>query len=203
MVKEGIWFAAVPASLGAVCLGLGWTSLAALAFLLAAFVLYFFRDPARVIPSEPGVIVSPADGRVVEVSEPEMEGARKKKVSIFLSLFDVHVNRAPIGGIIRKAEYRPGRFLVALRPEASRVNEQNVVTMEGEGTAVTFAQIAGVLARRIVFRKRPGDSLERGERIGMIRFGSRVDVFLEPKCELAVKPGDRVQGGSSVLARWQ
>lgn len=203
MVKEGILFAALPAGLGAVSLVFGWSWLAALALLLAAFVLYFFRDPARVIPSEAGVIVSPADGRVVEVSEQEMDGAPKKKVSIFLSLFDVHVNRAPIGGIIRTAEYRRGKFLVALRPEASRLNEQNVVTMEGEGTAVTFAQIAGVLARRIVFRKRPGDWLERGERLGMIRFGSRVDVFLELKCELAVKPGDRVQGGSSVLARWQ
>lgn len=201
MVREGLLFAVVPAALGGISFGLGWPYVGGSAFLLAAFVLCFFRDPARVIPAEPGLIVSPADGRIVEVSEQELEGSQKKKVSIFLSLFDVHVNRAPIAGVIRKMEYRPGKFLVAMRAEASRLNEQNIFTVVGEQTSVTFAQIAGVLARRIVCWKRPGDMLERGERVGMIRFGSRVDVFLDPQCELLVARGDHVKGGSSALAR--
>lgn len=201
MVKEGFLFAVVPAVAGIVFARFGWMSLAVVAFLLAAFVLYFFRDPTRAIPGEPGLIVSPADGRVVEIGEVEVEGHTKKKISIFLSLFDVHVNRAPIAGEIRRIEYRPGKFLVAMKAEASQENEQNVVTVEGERTSVVFSQIAGVLARRIVFWKRLGDHLGRGERVGMIRFGSRVDVFLDPACELAVSRGEHVQGGSTVLAR--
>lgn len=201
MVKEGFLFAVVPAVAGVGFAWLGWTALTVGAFLLAAFVLYFFRDPTRAIPGEPGVIVSPADGRVMEIGEVEVEGQRKKKVSIFLSLFDVHVNRAPIAGEIRRIEYRPGKFLVAMKAEASRENEQNIVTVEGEGTSVVFSQIAGVLARRIVFWKHLGDHLIRGERVGMIRFGSRVDVFLDPACELVVSRGGHVKGGSTVLAR--
>ena len=201
MVKEGFLFAAVPAVVGGLFLGLGWRAGAAFVFLLAAFVVYFFRDPARAIPLEPGLIVSPADGRVVAVSEEELEDGLKKKVSIFLSLFDVHVNRAPIAGVIRRMEYRRGKFLAAMKADASRLNEQNILTVVGEQTSVVFAQIAGVLARRIVCWKRPGDALQRGERIGMIRFGSRVDVFLDPACQIAVRPGEHVKGGTSVLAR--
>lgn len=201
MVKEGFLFAAVPAGAAILFAWLGWTIPAAVAFLLAAFVLYFFRDPARQIPSGPGLVVSPADGRIVDVAEVELEGQAKKKVSIFLSLFDVHVNRAPIAGEIRRMEYRRGKFLAAMKPEASRENEQNAVTVEGERTSVVFSQIAGVLARRIVFWKHLGDQLARGERVGMIRFGSRVDIFLDPACELAVARGQHVKGGSTVLAR--
>lgn len=201
MVKEGFLFAAVPAGAGGLFAWLGWTTLALFAVLLAAFVLYFFRDPAREIPSGPGVIVSPADGRVVDIREVEWEGQPKKKVSIFLSLFDVHVNRAPIAGEIQRIEHRPGKFLAAMKAEASQQNEQNIVTVAGEHTSVVFAQIAGVLARRIIFWKHLGDRLALGERVGMIRFGSRVDVFLEPSCQLAVALGEHVKGGSTVLAR--
>lgn len=201
MVREGILFAVVPAALGGLLLVFGWTITGAVALLVAGFVVYFFRDPSRRIPAEPGLIVSPADGRVVDVSEQELDGSLRKKISIFLSLFDVHVNRTPIAGVVRAIEHRPGKFLAAMRAEASRLNEQNIFTVTGEETSVVFAQIAGVLARRIVCWKRPGDVLARGEKVGMIRFGSRVDVYLDPRCEVRVKRGEHVRGGSSVLAR--
>jgi phosphatidylserine decarboxylase len=201
MVRIGYTFASVPAAAGALLLWLGWYVTGGALVALAAFVLFFFRDPERRIPDAPGAIVSPADGWVLSVAEASLNGAKTTRISIFLSLFDVHVNRAPIAGRIASAEYRRGRFLVASRERASRENEQNEITMEGEDTRVVFRQIAGVLARRIEFWKKPGDILARGERIGMIRFGSRVEVFFEPRFRARVKPGDHVRGGASILAQ--
>lgn len=165
-------------------------------YVLAAFCLYFFRDPDRAIPSGP-VAVSPADGKVVAV-KPEGDGAR---VSVFLNIFDVHVNRAPIGGVVRSVEYRPGKFLVASREEASAQNEMNIITIDGDDTTVVFKQIAGLVARRVVCDKKPGDRVEKGERIGLIKFGSRVDVHFGPEWEVLVREGERVKAGSSILAK--
>jgi phosphatidylserine decarboxylase len=164
--------------------------------ILALFCLYFFRDPDRTVPAGP-VAVSPADGKIVAV-KPEGAG---KRVSIFLSVFDVHVNRAPISGRITDVRYQTGEFLVASREEASTKNEMNTVTVEGDGTRIVFSQIAGLIARRIVFRKKPGDMVNAGERVGMIKFGSRVDVHFGPEWEVAVTEGARVEAGASILAR--
>jgi phosphatidylserine decarboxylase len=166
-------------------------------FILALFCLYFFRDPDRGIPVGP-VAVSPADGKVVAV---KAESPTITRISIFLNVFDVHVNRTPIPGRITGVRYHKGQFLVASKEEASSQNEMNTVTVEGDGTRVTFKQIAGLIARRIVFNKKVGDTVAAGERIGMIKFGSRVDVELGPEWEILVKPGVRVSGGSSVIAR--
>ena len=166
-------------------------------FALSLFCLYFFRDPDRSIPEGP-VAVSPADGKVVSIRS---DAGAPTRVSIFLNIFDVHVNRAPIGGTIAKVDYKRGQFLVASREVASSQNEQNIVTVRGDGSDVTFSQIAGLIARRIVFYKKPGDTIARGERVGLIKFGSRVDVFLGPEWDIAVKSGERVSAGSSILAR--
>jgi phosphatidylserine decarboxylase len=166
-------------------------------FVLALFCLYFFRDPDRVIPEGP-VAVSPADGRVVLV---KAESETLNRISIFLNIFDVHVNRSPIGGRIADVNYRPGKFLIASREDASSLNEQNTVKVQGEGTTIVFRQIAGIIARRIIFYKKPGEMVSKGERIGLIKFGSRMDVLFGPEWEITVKPGDRVQAGSSVIAR--
>jgi len=163
---------------------------------LAVFCLYFFRDPEREIPAGP-VAVSPADGKVLAV---KAEGAGNR-LSIFMNVFDVHVNRAPIGGAIEKVEYKEGKFLVASREECSRDNEQNIVTVRGEDTTVIFKQIAGLIARRIVCNKKAGDEVGKGERIGLIRFGSRCDVHFGPEWEIAVRPGERVAAGSSIIAK--
>ncbi len=169
---------------------------AALFFILALFVAFFFRNPVRKIPEGPNLIVSPADGKVVQIAESE-DGQRC--ISIFLSIFDVHVNRSPISGNVSELTYRRGKFKAAFVEEASRVNEQNIITVEGTDIRVTFKQIAGLIARRVVCWKKPGDSLHRGELIGIIRFGSRVDILLPEKIRIAVRVGDRVRGGSSVL----
>ena len=170
---------------------------------LGLFCAFFFRDPARSVPGDPGLVVSPADGKVV-VAGPAPDGnplgAGAQQISIFLSIFDVHVNRAPIAGVIERVDYRPGEFLPAFDDKASLRNEQNAVTLAGPAGRVVFKQIAGLIARRIVFRKRAGDAVERGERVGLIRFGSRVDLFLPAAARLRVQVGDRVAGGSSVLA---
>ncbi|HXR17657.1 MAG TPA: phosphatidylserine decarboxylase [Terriglobales bacterium] len=170
------------------------------ALLLAAFFLWFFRDPERVIPGEAGALVSPGDGKVTDISPLTWNGNPSLRISIFLSVFDVHVNRSPIGGIIREVRYQKGKFINAMNAASAEQNEQNVVSVEGEGQTVVFKQIAGLLARRIVFNKKVGDRVERGERVGLIKFGSRVDVLLETSARVAVKVGDRVKGGSSVLA---
>jgi phosphatidylserine decarboxylase len=200
IIRTGFFFAAGPAALGVVLVVLGWRIAGGLLLALAAFILFFFRDPARVAPATPGAIVSPADGRILSVEPAELEGRAQTRVSIFLSVFDVHVNRAPIAGTIASARYRPGKFHVASFDAASRENEQNEITMDGEGTRVVFRQIAGLIARRIEFWKKPGDSLARGERIGMIRFGSRVEVFFDPGYRVEVKAGQHVRGGASILA---
>jgi phosphatidylserine decarboxylase len=166
-------------------------------YILAVFCLYFFRDPERAIPAGP-VAVSPADGKIVALKR---ESASETRISIFLNIFDVHVNRAPIAGTIAEVRYSKGQFHVASREECSTENEQNVVTVRGEGTAVVFKQIAGLIARRIVFHKQTGDLVAKGERVGLIKFGSRVDVLLGPEWEVTVQPGARVLAGSSVIAR--
>lgn len=169
---------------------------------LGLFTAFFFRDPERQIPAEAALIVSPADGKVVKVApapEGNPIGARAVQVSIFLSIFDVHINRAPIAGRIVGLAYHRGEFLPAFDDKASLRNEQNEVTLQEGTTRVTFKQIAGLIARRIVFRKRLDDTVEKGERVGLIKFGSRVDVFLAGDIKLRVKVGDRVQGGASVL----
>lgn len=168
--------------------------------LLAAFCLWFFRDPERAIPSQPGAIVSPGDGKVTDVSVVGANGTKRQRISIFLSVFDVHVNRSPIAGIIRDVRYQKGKFLNAMGAHSAEENEQNIVTVEGEGRTVVFKQIAGLIARRIVFDRKVGDTVARGERIGLIKFGSRVDVLFDCDAAVQVKPGDRVRGGASVLA---
>lgn len=194
------------AALSAAALAVYWLTqvwLAPLPFIaLALFVLYFFRDPERAVPAgaEP-VVVSPADGRVIDIREVESDGAPCRRVSIFLSVLDVHVNRAPIGGTISDLQYHPGRFRVAWRPEASTENERNTITISGPEGTIVFKQIAGILARRVVCWKKKGDRVERGERVGLMKFGSRIDVFLDPGWEILVVPGGRVLGGSTILAR--
>lgn len=168
--------------------------------LLAVFFLWFFRDPTRQIPEAPGLIVSPADGKVTAIETLRTSGGRQRRISIFLNVFDVHVNRAPIAGNIQTADYRKGKFLNAMKPESAVENEQNLVEIAGELCTVSFRQIAGLLARRIVFQKKVGDWVHRGERVGLIKFGSRVDVMFPLSCDVQVKVGDRVRGGASVLA---
>jgi len=174
--------------------------LALIALLLAAFFLWFFRDPERAIPTEPGLIVSPGDGLVTEAVTFETTDGPRQRISIFLSVFDVHVNRSPIAGTITVARYQKGKYLNAMNPASATENEQNIVTVQGDGFEVTFKQIAGLLARRIVFVPVVGSTIGRGERVGLIKFGSRVDVILPAEAELRVKPGVRVRGGASVLA---
>jgi phosphatidylserine decarboxylase len=168
--------------------------------LLGAFCLWFFRDPERQIPAIPGAVVSPGDGTVTDVSLVTAGGTPLNRISIFLSVFDVHVNRSPIAGVIRDVRYQRGKFLNAMGANSAEENEQNIVTVEGEGRTVIFKQIAGLIARRIVFDRKVGDTVARGERIGLIKFGSRVDVLFDRDAAIQVKLGDRVQGGATVLA---
>ena len=203
MVRDGYFYAA---PLIAAAILIGWLTNPAWAIfplLLAAFFLWFFRDPERRIPQEAGAVVSPGDGKVTDVS-PVTSGSNKlTRISIFLSVFNVHVNRAPITGTIREIRYQRGKYLNAMSRASADENEQNIVTVEGDGQTVVFKQIAGLLARRIVFHPKVGDRLERGQRVGLIKFGSRVDVLLDATAALQVKVGDRVKGGASVLAHLQ
>jgi phosphatidylserine decarboxylase len=168
--------------------------------LLAAFFLWFFRDPQRAIPMGEGLIVSPGDGLVTETASINTPDGPRQRISIFLSVFDVHVNRSPIAGTITRVHYQQGLYLNAMNPASAERNEQNAVTVRGQGCEVTFKQIAGLLARRIVFNHVEGDKLERGQHVGLIKFGSRVDVVLPAEATLRVKKGERVKGGASVLA---
>src|SRR5467141_919640 len=202
MVKEGYYFGVPLLLLGGVSYLLNWTVAGVVLVLLALFVFSFFRDPERVIPSEPGAVVSPGDGRVVVVTEEENEGRPGKRVSIFLAVWNVHVNRSPAAGTITRLEYRPGKFLAAMREQASVENEQNVFTLSTDAGEMVFKQIAGLIARRVVSWKKQGERVARGERIGLVRFGSRVDLWVPKEAEIVVKVGENVKGGSSVLARW-
>ena len=200
MVRDGYYYGLALIAAGIL---LGWLTTpvwAIIPFLLAVFFLWFFRDPERAIPREPGALVSPADGKVTDVSIMSTKDGKQARVSIFLSVFDVHVNRCPISGVIRDVRYQRGKFLDARSPDCADQNEQNAVTVDGDGQRVIFKQIAGLLARRIVFTPKPGDRLERGQRVGLIKFGSRTDVLFDADARLNVKEGDRVKGGASVLA---
>ncbi len=201
MVRDGYMYAL---SLLAVAIAVGWATGAwgwsVVPVVLAAFFLWFFRDPRRAIPQAAGLVVSPGDGKVTETAAIETPQGPRQRISIFLSVFDVHVNRSPIAGVLTAVRYQKGEYLNAMNPASADRNEQNVVTVRGEGIEVTFKQIAGLLARRIVFRHREGDRVERGQRVGLIKFGSRVDVLIPASARLRVKVGDRVKGGASVLA---
>ena len=168
--------------------------------LLAVFFLWFFRDPERQIPAVPGAIVSPGDGKVTDVSLITADGVSRRRISIFLSVFNVHVNRSPIAGIIRDIRYQRGQFVNAMSAQSAEQNEQNIVTVEGQAGIVIFKQIAGLIARRIVFNFKVGDRLACGQRVGLIKFGSRVDVLFDSDAAIQVKLGDHVQGGATVLA---
>ncbi len=199
MVRDGYYYAAV---LLLATLLIGWLAAPAWSVpcvVLAAFFLWFFRDPERAIPDAPGAIVSPADGKVTSICDVSVDGQARKRISIFLSVFDVHVNRSPVAGVIRDVRYQRGSFLNAMNERCGDLNEQNIVTVDADGQTVIFKQIAGLLARRIVFTKKVGNVLQRGERVGLIKFGSRTDVLLEPGARIDVKQGDRVKGGSTVL----
>ena len=202
MVKEGFYFGIPPLVLGGVAFLAHWAVLGILLVGFAAFVFSFFRDPERQIPAEPGAVVSPADGRVVVVTDEENAGRAGKRISIFLAIWNVHVNRAPAAGTITKLEYRPGKFLAAMRERASVENEQNIIALSTDAGEMTFKQIAGLVARRVVCWKKAGDRVARGERIGLVRFGSRVDLWVPKEAEILVALGDNVKGGSSVVARW-
>jgi phosphatidylserine decarboxylase len=200
MVKEGYYFGLPPLALGVAAFFLHWIPAAVILVLLAAFVFYFFRDPDRTIPSEPGALVSPADGRIVVITEEENAGRVGKRISVFLAIWNVHVNRSPEAGTITAMDYRPGKFFAAMRERASFDNEQNVISLSTAAGEIVFKQIAGLIARRVVCWKKPGDIVERGERIGLVRFGSRVDMWVPMDAEIVVRIGDHVKGGSSVLA---
>ncbi len=202
MVKDGIYYALGTILVAAV---VGWLAgpwWIVLPALLGCFFLWFFRDPERAIPQEPGAIVSPADGKVTDTSTVTVDGEPRKRISIFLNVFNVHVNRSPIAGEVKKIEYRRGKFGNAMGAVSSEQNEQNIITVEGEGQTVVFKQIAGLIARRIVCTKNVGDRVGRGERVGLIKFGSRVDVVMDANVSVSVKIGDHVKGGSSVLAQF-
>ena len=201
MVRDGYYYGFV--LLGAAVL-VGWLTSpiwATIPVLLACFFMWFFRDPERAIPAEPGLVVAPSDGKVTAVAPATLNGKEYVRLSIFLNVFNVHVNRSPMGGVIRAAKYQEGKFLNAMNEACADLNEQNTVTVEGEGHTLVFKQIAGLLARRVVFTKKVGDAVGRGERIGLMKFSSRMDVFLERSATIQVKAGDHVKGGSSVLAR--
>jgi len=210
MLREGYWYGLPLVLISGGALGFGFREqspvllICAIVFLvLALLVLNFFRDPERPIPTDVQAIISPADGRVVQVVQENYEGFPVRRVSIFMSPLDVHVNRSPIAGVVKEVNYRKGTFRVAMEEAASIENEQNVFTVEGDQGRIVVKQIAGILARRIVFWKRPGDSLARGERVGLIKFGSRVDVLMAPDVTLSIKVGDRVRAGSSILGTSQ
>jgi len=203
MVRDGYFYA-----LGfiAATVLVGWFAQPAWAvvpLMLALFFLWFFRDPERVIPDAAGAVVSPGDGKVTDASIVTVDGQKQARISIFLSVFDVHVNRSPVAGIVGEVRYQRGQFLNAMSQTSAEQNEQNIIRVEGDGQVVVFKQIAGLLARRIVFYPKVGDRLERGQRVGLIKFGSRVDVLFDAAAELQVKVGDRVRGGASVLAYLQ
>jgi len=201
MVRDGFFYAL---GLGLVAAALWYLGmpigLIVLPIVLAVFFLWFFRDPSRTVPQEKGQIVSPGDGLVTEAEWIETVSGSRLRLSIFLNVFDVHVNRAPIGGVVKVCEFRKGEFMNAMKPESVVNNEQTLITIDAGAYEVSFKQIAGLLARRIVCNLKVGDRVERGQRIGLIKFGSRVDVLMPASANLKVKTGSRVKGGSTVIA---
>ncbi len=200
VAPEGWPFILIPGAAACALVAIGWSWLAVLPALLALGSLGFFRDPERTPPAVPGAILAPADGRVREVRElHDPFVGEAVRVSIFLSPLDVHVNRAPIAALVTEVEYRGGRFLAAYRSEASEENERCRIALQGESARVAVSQIAGVVARRVVCRARPGDKLRAGERFGLIRFGSRTDLFLPKGTALRCRRGDKVRGGETII----
>ena len=202
MVREAYKFAVPPLVAGAACLIPGWKWPAGILFFFGLFIFYFFRDPDRVIPADPGVVVAPADGRVVEIVDQEFGSMPGRRISIFLSIWDVHVQRAPLSGRITTIDYRPGKFYGAYRAAASGENEQNVICIHTSIETVIVKQIAGAIARRVLCWKHVGDEVAVGERLGMIRFGSRVDLWLPKDVEIRIRRGQFVKGGETVVATW-
>jgi phosphatidylserine decarboxylase len=196
IVADGIYYACALAILGLASSYFMNPWVGSPFYVLAVFCLYFFRDPERVPPAG-DLMLSPADGKIVSIRP----GPKETAVSIFLNIFNVHVNRTPIPGVVREVVYQRGKFLVASHEAASTENEQNTLVVEGFGSRVVCRQIAGLIARRIVCYKRLGETLAAGERIGYIKFGSRVDVFFGPDWKLEAKIGDKVAGGCTILAR--
>ncbi|HUO36264.1 MAG TPA: phosphatidylserine decarboxylase [Candidatus Acidoferrum sp.] len=202
MVKEAYKFSVPPLVVGILGVLVGWKWIGGALIFLGLFVLYFFRDPDRAIPPDSSSIVSPADGHVVEILDEMLDGTMGHRISIFLSIWDVHVQRAPVAGRIADVVYRPGKFYAAWRRDASTENEQNVIYIHSQQGAVVFKQIAGAVARRVICWKAEGAEIARGERVGMIRFGSRVDLWLPLNSQVLVERKQFVKGGETVLAKW-
>lgn len=202
IARESIPYILVPALLALVLFFIGFWYFSVALVLVALFMAFFFRDPNRIPPSDPDAVVSPADGRVTKIKLLAPDQADSATlISIFLSPFDVHINRSPIAGRITEMAYVPGKFLMATNENASLVNEQNVLTIQGEKATVVCRQIAGILARRVVCWKKRGDNLALGERFGLIKFSSRTDVVLPANVNITVSEGARVQGGTTVIGK--
>ncbi|RKX58710.1 MAG: phosphatidylserine decarboxylase family protein [Thermodesulfobacteriota bacterium] len=203
--KEGVPFIGIAVLAAVICSLLNWPAPAVVFFVIAVFVLFFFRDPERIIPSGSGLVVSPADGRVIEIAEDNMgslKGKDVKRISIFMNIFNVHVNRAPIMGKVQQISYQPGSFWPADRKRALLENERNALLIRSEdGMELTVVQVAGIIARRIVCWAEVGDRVKVGERFGLIRFGSRLDVYVQKDVSVLVKKGDRTTAGQTVLAK--
>jgi len=200
MVRDGYFYGIGSAIAAGLIIWLAWWPYAVPVLLLGAFSLWFFRDPERRIPDAPGAVVSPGDGKVTDVSIINPSVNPQVRVSIFLNVFNVHVNRTPISGVVRDVRYQHGKFLNAMGPNSAEENEQSIITVEGDGRTVIFKQIAGLIARRIVCNLKPGDTVARGQRMGLIKFGSRVDVIFDADAAIQAKPGDHVKGGATILA---
>jgi phosphatidylserine decarboxylase len=202
MVKEGYKFGLPPLLLGGVLAAIGWMWAGGILIFLGLFVFYFFRDPDRAIPAGVENILSPADGRVVEIRDEPFDSEPGRRISIFLAVWNVHIQRAPAAGRIADVIYRPGKFYGAFRGKASELNEQNIIHIDSPQGRVVFKQIAGAIARRVICWKSKGETVSLGERVGMIRFGSRVDVWLPAAAQVHVSRGQNVKGGESILAKW-
>jgi phosphatidylserine decarboxylase len=201
MVRDGIPYVFIPLILALAPVILGYWPLAIPFVAIAAFMAYFFRDPHRDVPTEPGIIVAPADGLVTIVRLADGGENLESLISIFLSPLDVHINRSPIGGLITNISYKKGKYLMATKEASRLLNEQNTLTIQGDGLTVRCTQIAGILARRIVCWKHEGEGVKCGERFGMIKFSSRTDVLLPPHVEVLVRKGMRVRGGVTIIGR--